>query len=160
MCAFVDMDLLKVRQTVYRDIGNIMEIEQKAFASPWDAISMMLAIDSPGCYNLCAYLGDCLAGYCFASAGNDMLHILNLAVRGEYRRKGVASMLIEKMCAFAGIKALDRVFLEVRKGNAGAQSLYTSLGFIHMGIWPAYYSDTGEDACVMGMKIPNKGLNL
>jgi ribosomal-protein-alanine N-acetyltransferase len=51
----------------------------------------------------------------------------------------------------AFLKSLNcqNVFLEVRIGNAGALSLYRSVGFAESGIRKHYYADTGEDAQLM-----------
>ena len=49
----------------------------------------------------------------------------------------------------------DRVFLEVRPSNPGAQALYASEGFIEIGRRPRYYpaADGREDAIVMAFEL-------
>lgn len=55
-------------------------------------------------------------------------YIDSLAVYPEYRKRGIASMLLEKMKQHAASLQLPAALL-VDKGNPTAERLYTSLGF-------------------------------
>ncbi|KXO98533.1 GNAT family N-acetyltransferase [Tsukamurella pseudospumae] len=58
----------------------------------------------------------------------------SMAVAPEYRRRGLASRLVDALRAEAGREGADRMFLEVTHANTGAQALYRSLGFtLHHG---------------------------
>lgn len=76
-------------------------------------------------------------------------HITNVGVLEEARRKGVGSMLMEKLIEVAVEKQMYGITLEVRMGNAPAQALYHKYGFKAEGIRKNYYSDTKEDAIIM-----------
>src|SRR5687768_5537110 len=83
----------------------------------------------------------------------DELHINNVAVRHEYRRLGIARMLLETALEEAGRRGARRGFLEVRAGNSPAQALYSMCGFKVTGRRPAYYTEPLEDALVMSLVI-------
>ena len=76
-------------------------------------------------------------------------HVTNVAVAPACRGKGIGSMLVERILAFAVEKDMIGVTLEVRVGNKAALSLYKRHGFLSAGIRKNYYTDTGEDAIVM-----------
>ena len=79
--------------------------------------------------------------------------IMNVAVRREYRRKGVAGRLMKELLSRAEKRGAARFILEVREGNLPAVRLYESLGFLHAGRRRNFYSDPAEDALIMIKEI-------
>ena len=80
------------------------------------------------------------------------IDIHNIAVHGDFRRKGVARLLLQKVLDEAERQSITRVMLEVRKSNLPAQQLYEAVGFSTTGIRKGYYSDDGEDALAMTLE--------
>jgi len=70
--------------------------------------------------------------------------ILNLAVKGSYRRRGIAASLLRQEMQKPGT-----FFLEVRASNLGAKALYKKLGFRELGYRFNYYENPKETAIVM-----------
>jgi ribosomal-protein-alanine N-acetyltransferase len=89
-----------------------------------------------------------LAAHCFFWLLGPEVHLLNLAVRPEYRRRGLARRLMRTMLALGRRAGIGTFFLEVRSTNGEALALYRSLGFEVTGRRPGYYED-GEDAHMM-----------
>lgn len=90
-----------------------------------------------------------LAGYIVARMGADELHINNVAVRENYRGRGIGRSLLE-MILTEGIKGgVLRAFLELRAGNDAALALYEKCGFRVTARRQKYYSEPVEDALVM-----------
>lgn len=85
------------------------------------------------------------------------IHVINLAVHPDYRRRGVGSLLLIHGIELAvSLKAI-LITLEVRVSNLEAQALYATYGFSERGIRRAYYLDNREDAAIMtleGMATP------
>jgi ribosomal-protein-alanine N-acetyltransferase len=79
-------------------------------------------------------------------------HISTIAVRPEWRRRGIGELLLVAMLERAVELGGDLATLEVRVSNVAAQSLYQKYGFAKVGLRPRYYSDRGEDALVMTTK--------
>ena len=79
----------------------------------------------------------------------DELHILNLGVLPDFRRRGYARKLIAQAVSRARDDGVARVTLEVRRSNAAARKLYENLGFQEIALRSGYYSDNGEDALVL-----------
>ena len=79
----------------------------------------------------------------------DEAHITNLAVRRQYRGKGLGELLLLASIDLAAELKASFLTLEVRASNLVAQSLYNKYGFVQMGIRRAYYLDNHEDAIIM-----------
>ena len=76
-------------------------------------------------------------------------HITNIAVRQEYRGRGLGEMLLIATIDLAiGLKA-SFMTLEVRVSNQAARKLYEKYGFKQTGLRRSYYLDNREDAVIM-----------
>jgi len=87
-----------------------------------------------------------IVGFLLAFWEGKEVHIHDLAVAPEHRRKGVASALLQGLLAEA--KGAQRVRLEVRASNRAAQAFYRKHGFKEVAILPGYYAG-GEDGILM-----------
>ncbi|MGI9068320.1 MAG: ribosomal protein S18-alanine N-acetyltransferase [Pyrinomonadaceae bacterium] len=90
-----------------------------------------------------------LAGYIVARMGADELHINNVAVRENYRRRGIGRLLLARILEEGSRAGVARAFLELRAGNDAALALYEKCGFRVTARRPKYYSEPAEDALVM-----------
>ena len=97
-----------------------------------------------------AYLIDeKVCGYLMVLDSIDVYEILAIATIEEYRNKGIAQELLDK------IKTKD-IFLEVRESNQVAINFYKKNNFKQISIRKGYYSDPTEDAIIMKMEANNE----
>ena len=97
-----------------------------------------------------AYLIDeKVCGYLMVLDSIDVYEILAIATVEEYRNKGIAQELLDK------IKTKD-IFLEVRESNKKAINFYKKNNFKQISIRKGYYSDPTEDAIIMKMEANNE----
>ncbi len=90
-----------------------------------------------------------VAGFSINSVEYGKGHIMYLAVRREYRRRGLGkALLCISLIHFFYELSLTEVFLEVQTENDPAIRLYESLGFRIIRRIPRYYMD-GSDCYVM-----------
>jgi [ribosomal protein S18]-alanine N-acetyltransferase len=94
-----------------------------------------------------------IAGYIVARESAGELHINNVAVRDQYRRRGVGSALLGRILETAQRLRVQVAFLEVRRSNQPAQALYENYGFKAIARRADYYSDPREDAVVMSLVL-------
>jgi ribosomal-protein-alanine N-acetyltransferase len=94
-----------------------------------------------------------IAGYIVARETAGELHINNVAVRDQYRRRGFGIALLGRVIDEARQRGVTAAFLEVRSGNAAAQALYKKCGFKAIARRSNYYSDPPEDAVVMSLEM-------
>ena len=90
-----------------------------------------------------------VCGYLMVLDSIDVYEILAIATVEEYRNKGIAQELLDK------IKTKD-IFLEVRKSNEKAINFYKKNNFKQISIRKGYYSDPTEDAIIMKMEVNNE----
>jgi ribosomal-protein-alanine N-acetyltransferase len=87
-------------------------------------------------------------GYLVAWHVADELHVLNVATRPDWQRRGVGRALMGSAIAYAREHRAKHVLLEVRRSNRAAIALYRAVGFFAMGVRSRYYPDD-EDAVEM-----------
>ena len=90
-----------------------------------------------------------VCGYLMVLDSIDVYEILAIATVEEYRNKGIAQELLDK------IKTKD-IFLEVRESNQVAINFYKKNNFKQISIRKGYYSDPTEDAIIMKMEVNNE----
>ena len=141
---------VRVREAALTDLAAVERIERASFDDPWPTLALLQEL-APSRLRLplAAESEGELVGYLMAWRTPDQLHILNVAVDPDRRRRGIASVLLEAALAVARQEGLREVTLEVRPGNHAALALYRRHGFAAAGLRPGYYADTGEDALVL-----------
>jgi ribosomal-protein-alanine N-acetyltransferase len=168
---------IQFRRMEADDLPRVMQIEGDAFAHPWSedlfrrelthtwsTILIATGAARTGATGLqvgaqpdnghVGHQGSHgILGFVICWRVHDELHVLNLAVAVEARRRGVARALMLEATEQARRSGAVLATLEVRRSNEGALSLYRSLGYRQVGIRPNYYQDEGEDAIVMVVDI-------
>jgi ribosomal-protein-alanine N-acetyltransferase len=79
----------------------------------------------------------------------DEAHVVTIAVRDSYRRRGVGELLLIAAIESALQERQSVVTLECRVSNAAALRLYEKYGFERVGLRRRYYSDNKEDAYIL-----------
>jgi len=90
-----------------------------------------------------------LVGYAFVSRYVDAWHVMNVAVATDFRGRGIATALLERLFEMTATDPQRGYTLEVRVSNVQAIRLYERLGFEARGIRSGYYTDNREDALIM-----------
>jgi len=139
---------LEIRQLAYSDLPAVIEIERRAFPTPWSLAMFVLELSKPTGICLAATRAGRLCGYVVCARYDLDWHVMNVAVDPDHRRQGIASVLLAELYRRAEPQAA-RFTLEVRRSNQEAIGLYTRDGFRVAGIRRRYYQDNGEDALVM-----------
>lgn len=93
-----------------------------------------------------------VVGYAGMTLGLDA-DVMTVGVMPDSRRSGVGACLVEAMLAAGRQHNVERVFLEVRESNTGAQRLYEKYGFERIGRVRAYFRNPVEDAVTMRLNV-------
>ena len=88
-----------------------------------------------------------IIGYIGISYVLDSADIISIVVHKDYTQKGIATLLLQEIFAFAKENNIQKIMLEVRSSNLPAQKLYEKLGFKQITIRKNYYDNT-EDALI------------
>jgi [ribosomal protein S18]-alanine N-acetyltransferase len=140
---------VELRRLESADLDVVEAIERESYPTPWSRSMFDAELRKPSSLALGAFTGDALVGYAFVSRYVDAWHVMNVAVAHAYRRRGIASALLERMFEVTETDPRRGYTLEVRVSNAGAIRLYERLGFEPRGIRRGYYTDNREDALIM-----------
>jgi ribosomal-protein-alanine N-acetyltransferase len=134
----------------HRHLDEVLAIE-RAFAAPWTREMFLQELQHQweASEALVAQCGDEVIGYVLCWFVADEIHIVNLAVHAQSRRRGIGRRLMQEVCDRALQRGLSIATLEVRVHNQAAILLYESMGFRKVAIRKGYYADNGEDAIVM-----------
>ncbi len=157
-----------------RDVLTVSAIERSVFALPWSttAFRYELRHNPASEYVVLRYLpwvksskrlswlsarrllraaraDAALLGYGGFWVVLDEAHICTLALRPEWRGRGLGELLLVSLLELAISRQARIVTLEVRGSNIVAQNLYKQYGFEVVGRRKRYYSDNREDALIM-----------
>jgi ribosomal-protein-alanine N-acetyltransferase len=136
------------------DLDEVLPIERASFRTPWSRGAFLYELKQNHVARCWVARGEgspapAVVGYlCLWEIGPE-IHITNLAVHPDWRRQGIARVLLGRTLEDARRRRLRLAILEVRPNNIEALGLYEGLGFRVIGRRKGYYVDTGEDALVM-----------
>ena len=143
----VNVELRRLERT---HLDAVEAIERESYPTPWSRSMFDAELRKPSSLAIGAFTEDGdLVGYAFVSRYVDAWHVMNVAVATAFRRRGIASALLERTFALTTSDPRRGYTLEVRVSNAGAIRLYERLGFEPRGIRRGYYTDNREDALIM-----------
>ncbi len=87
---------------------------------------------------------------------HEQADIITIAVRPEFRRRGLARELMRQSIEIAKSLGATELFLDVENGNTAALALYDTLGFSQISRRKLYYRQKDgsyTDALVMKCKL-------
>ena len=143
------MDGLVIAPIRREDAAELAALERECFSDPWSEESLLYEVENEAAEFLCARIDGELAGYIGLHHVLDEGYIANIAVSGKFRRRGVASALLDRIFQTAQRLGLAFLSLEVRASNMPAQALYRKYGFEQAGVRRGYYEKPREDALIM-----------
>lgn len=136
-----------IRPYRVRDSSDIIKIDLESFKSRNPAYDLYIYL-TYGSEILVADIGNLVVGYVVLQHRDFESKIMSIAVKKEFRRRGIGSNLLKKAIESVKEKGKRRLLLEVRVSNIPAQNLYKKYGFKVIDILRSYYAD-GEDAYLM-----------
>ena len=157
----MDPDRIRISKMAEADLRDVLTIEGQSFSTPWKEEMFKSEISLDFSHSFAAKLnlngtGDILVGYiCFWLFYGEA-HLLNIAVKPEYRRMGLGAHLIRFFIDFCRAEKAEILTLDVRSSNHPAIGMYRKMGFRKEGMRLHYYADNDEDALIMGLKL-NEG---
>ena len=131
-------------------IEQIFNLEKEIFKNSAFSIEYLKTLIKNDNSFIYIYLIDNqVCGYLMVLDSIDVYEILAIATIEEYRNKGIAQELLDK------IKTKD-IFLEVRESNQGAINFYKKNKFKEISVRKNYYSEPTENAIIMKLEVNNE----
>lgn len=142
------------------DLLEVVEIEESTGLSQWGWEAYRAELEKPEAVMLVARrrapeaeTGRRLSGYIAARINADELHVNNIGVWPEARRRGVGGALLGTALDLAARCGAREAVLEVRASNLAARAMYERLGFVVVGERKNYYKEPPENAKIMTRRL-------
>ena len=132
-----------------RDLPEVSRIEGEVFSVPWSEQSFRDSLALSYAVFLTAECEGRVAGYCGCYQSLEEAEITNVAVKQEFRGRGIAKALLQELFRVGEARGAWVFLLEVRAGNQAAIRLYEGQGFQNMGLRRNFYEKPREDAVIM-----------
>lgn len=137
-------------------LSDLSYIESKAHISPWAADEIRFCF-SQGCLPVALYQDGLICGFACTSLILDESELLTIGVLPDFQGRGLGRFLLHATLALSKLCFARKCFLEVRRSNAVARSLYEKTGFVQIGVRKNYYAKTAstgpEDAITMACEL-------
>jgi len=147
------MNHVDIRPMTVKDVPQVGALEKEIFSDPWSEASFRREVEEGGETSWLRVAveegSERLVGYCVAWFVADEVHLANVAVAPDLRRRGLAQRILVELMEAGAAKGSRMVVLEVRRSNVAAQALYHRNGFFTAMIRRGYYRNDKEDALVM-----------
>ena len=137
-----------VRPLTIAQLDEVWRLDQRCFVDgeAYSRDTFEYLLTAPECVSYRAVTpGGIMVGFIVGLIEPDHTgHVTTLGVAPEYRRRGIARRMLEKVEDGFRRRDVRIVRLEVRSINSGAQQLYRDLGYIVTQRLPRYYSNGGD----------------
>ena len=139
------------------DLDALIDLERRSYSHPWTRANFEGELRASERGHLLVLRESAarsdpergIRGYCALQVYAEELHLMNLAVAPEWRRRGLGRFLLRLARDLGARRGAREAWLEVRAGNLPALALYLSQGFTEVGRRRGYYSRPREDALLL-----------
>jgi ribosomal-protein-alanine N-acetyltransferase len=140
---------VNIRWFIRRDMPEVMAIERQGFEFPWSEEDFLRSLRQRNTIGMIAEHDERIVGFMIYELHKSRLHVLNFAVRAEFRRRGVGTQMLRRLTAKLSQQRRDRILLEVRETNLPAQLYFKANGFRAISLLREFYEDSPEDAYLL-----------
>ncbi len=137
-----------VRAVIPDDIYTVLNLENQNFDYPYPPEIINFLYE---CYRdtfLVVENKEEVIGFVIGITQKDEGHILVIAIRDDYKKKGIGTFLMKKLMDIYEKNGIKKLKLEVRVSNVPAISMYKRLGFKITNRLVNYY-ENGEDGFLL-----------
>lgn len=134
-----------IRNMTKNDVRGVWEIEKECFSLPWSEQAFYDELSNPYGVTLVAECDGKIAGFLNVRDVCGEIYINNIAVGGDFRRKGIGRGLLSELEK----REFDFITLEVRESNFPAIALYEDMGYEKIGLRKNFYEKPTENAILM-----------
>jgi ribosomal-protein-alanine N-acetyltransferase len=160
---------LRISGVTFAHCALLAKLHGLCFEEAWNSATVAQVLRLTGAFGLLATLPERAnplfpgsddrtpAGFALVAGALDERELLSLGVTQPWRRRGVATSLIDGVIDRVRADGVVRLFLEVAEDNGEARRLYGSFGFEQVGRRPGYYSRSDGPAVAaltLALKLP------
>lgn len=146
------MDNINISNMSILDLENISDKLISDFDDFWTVSTLKNELENSRSKYLVAKLNNQIVGFGGIWKAVDDIHITNIVVNKNFRRKSVGSIILENLINLAKQDNITSITLEVNCTNIPAIKLYEKFGFKNVGLRKKYYNNT-YDAIIMSKDL-------
>lgn len=144
--------IINISECTFSDIDALCALESSTMSRPWNKANFTAALESDSITLFKAEHGGEIVGYGGVETVDGIeASVLDIAVYERYRRRGVASAILNRILKFCRYYEIKSLWLEVWEGNTPARNLYSKFGFEGMYSRKNYYPE--GDAVTMMLRL-------
>jgi len=137
-----------VRNVGPDDIYTVIDLEYQNFEYPYPPEVINFLYEFHRDTFLVAEKDENVIGFVIGIVQKKEGHVLVIAIRDDYKKRGIGTFLMKKLIDAYKKKGITRLELEVRASNVAALSMYRNLGFKITNRLKHYY-ENGEDGFLL-----------
>ncbi len=138
------------------DIDSIAKMESECFTDAWSWDSFHSCFVSPYYEIVVARIGEAIVGYGVVKSMYEDAELVRIAVSSFYRRLDIGYKMLDWLINEVRNNGAKKVFLDVRKSNEAAISLYKKMGFSPYEITEDFYNNPVEASVKMNLEIKGR----
>lgn len=146
------MDNINISNMSKLDLENISDKLISDFDDFWTVSTLENELENSRSKYLVAKLNNQIVGFGGIWKAVDDIHITNIVVNKNFRRKSVGSTILKNLINLAKQDNITSITLEVNCTNIPAIKLYEKFGFKNVGVRKKYYNNT-YDAIIMSKDL-------
>ncbi|OGT39750.1 MAG: ribosomal-protein-alanine N-acetyltransferase [Gammaproteobacteria bacterium RIFCSPHIGHO2_12_FULL_38_14] len=148
---------MMIRTISKSDLAQLLAIEQSVHVIPWTSDAFKTCFDA-GYKGWVIEKNNRILGFIIVSFHPKECHILNICIHHEHQRCGYGWQLLEHVINEAKHDGATILYLEVRRSNTRAITLYKKMNFQLVGERKNYYPTVSghEDALVFARLLADK----
>ncbi|MCZ7409351.1 ribosomal protein S18-alanine N-acetyltransferase [Parvimonas micra] len=139
--------MILYRYAKNEDVFDILSLDEENFSNNFDEKFYLEYIKSQRV--IVAENENIIVGYVLFNQILDEAEIYKIVVSKNFRKKQIAFKIVEFLLDELKKNNVKKIFLEVRKSNIPAISLYKKCGFINIREIIDYYTNPKEDGIMM-----------
>lgn len=142
--------MIKIENMTLEDFEKIKDNLQNDFDDFWKPNILKSELESENSKYIVAKEDDDIVGFAGIWISPDDVEITNIVTKKTERKKGIGSLLLEKLIEMAKETKRKNISLEVNENNIIARCLYEKHDFEVVGIRKKYYH--GKDNAIIMTK--------
>lgn len=146
------MDNIEISNMTISDFETIFPIYNSDFDEFWSTDILKSELDNKNSFYIVAKCNTEIVGFAGIWKSVDDVHITNIAVKKNFRKKGIGTLLLKKLISLTKQLQFKELTLEVNSSNIPAIQLYSKFAFKILGTRKKYYNNT-DDAIIMTLYL-------
>ena len=142
--------MIKIEKMVLEDFEKIKENLQKEFDDFWTPSILESELRNENSKYIVVKDDEKIIGFAGIWISPIDVEITNIVTKKTERKKGIGTLLLEKLIEMARETGRDNISLEVNENNITAIKMYEKNGFKVIGIRKRYYN--GKDNAIIMTK--------